>query len=172
MHLAALVMMADAYRALASKGRAEAAARLAAALRGVVVDKHVITVLGTEPGAHIGHFQTRARGSDGGFVIDGLKVFGTLAQAATHLNVGVCLEGPDGKRFAGFALLPAGPRAYASTTTGMRSACAPARGEEQAQAAEHARERGALRSPAARGRDRRTAARRARGVRARLPAHR
>jgi alkylation response protein AidB-like acyl-CoA dehydrogenase len=106
MHFAATYMMASSFRALVAAGKPEAAVRLEQILRGVASDGHVIAVLGSEAGTYADYPQTRALRVDGGFAIHGSKVFGTLAQAATHLNAAVQFEGKDGKTQSGFALVP------------------------------------------------------------------
>jgi alkylation response protein AidB-like acyl-CoA dehydrogenase len=105
MHLIATHMMARAYRALHARDP-QSAQRLERILRGVANDGHVIAVLGSEAGTYADLPQTRAVATDAGFTIDGRKVFGTMAQAATHLNVALQLQGADGKHYYGFALVP------------------------------------------------------------------
>jgi alkylation response protein AidB-like acyl-CoA dehydrogenase len=106
MHLVATYMMANGFRALTAGGRADAAARIEQILRGVASEGHVIAVLGSEAGTYADLPQTRAVRADGGYAIHGSKIFGTLAQAATHLNVAVQFEGRDGVTQTGFALAP------------------------------------------------------------------
>jgi alkylation response protein AidB-like acyl-CoA dehydrogenase len=107
MHLIATHMMAGAFRALTAAGKAEPAARLERILRGVASEGHVIAVLGSEAGTYADHPRTRAVPAEGGgYAISGSKIFGTMAQAATHLNVAVQFDGKDGKPHAGFAFVP------------------------------------------------------------------
>ena len=106
MHLVATSMMARSERALNAAGKQAAAERLERILRGVADARDVIAVLASETGTYADYPQTRATRVDDGFVIEGMKVFGTLAQAATHLNVAVQIEGADGKRYHGFAFVP------------------------------------------------------------------
>jgi alkylation response protein AidB-like acyl-CoA dehydrogenase len=106
MHIASTHMMAGGFRSLVASGKRDAASKLEQILRGVASERHVIAVISSEAGTYNDYPQTRAQPVDGGFAIDGSKVFGTLAQAATHLNVSVQFEGKDGTPQRGFAIVP------------------------------------------------------------------
>ena len=106
MHLIATHMMASAYRALLARGKAPAAQRLERTLRGVAHERQIIAVLASEAGTYADYPQTRALRDGDGYRIDGTKVFGTMAQAASLLNVALQLDAEDGTRCFGYALIP------------------------------------------------------------------
>lgn len=107
MHLVATRMMAAPWRAFTERGKPEMAEPLARTLRGVVQDHDVIAVLGSEPGTYAFMPRTTAVMDGDGWTLNGTKIFATMSQAATLLNVGARTEGPDGKTYIGFALVPA-----------------------------------------------------------------
>jgi len=92
-------------RALASDDRVRVA-RFAHAMERIAAGEMVIAAGITEAGRELTEPATTARREGGGWVIDGTKIFGTFAPAATHLTVSATLLDEDGTERYGMFSVP------------------------------------------------------------------
>ncbi|MEA2247247.1 MAG: hypothetical protein QOH46_1776 [Solirubrobacteraceae bacterium] len=80
--------------------------RIEAMLRGCGASEVVICGAMSEPqtGGRIVNAATKARRVDGGFVIDGMKIFCTNSPAMTHFRSSASWDSPDGLRIVNFVV--------------------------------------------------------------------
>jgi alkylation response protein AidB-like acyl-CoA dehydrogenase len=107
MHAIPLVNTAHRWRLAVARGESARAELLAGALEAVVRDRAVIATAVSERGGDLTRPATRARRSDGGWVVDGTKVLCTLSPSATLLYAAVTYPGPDGDDRYAYARIPA-----------------------------------------------------------------
>ncbi len=106
MHFAVLLNVVRRWRIAVASGSPHAGA-VADALRFVVAGDVVFATAVSEPSPQdLTRPKTTARRVDGGWRIDGRKVFATMAPAASVINVAVTYVGDDGTDRYGFALVP------------------------------------------------------------------
>lgn len=105
MHLIVALGLARAYRGSAAAGH-PAADHFAAALRRMVNDRMVVAAAISEPNQDLYRPATTATPAEGGWVINGRKIFATMSPAATHLNVGLTYTNDRGDERYGFAMVP------------------------------------------------------------------
>lgn len=98
MHLAATFGSARAWRAATARGIAATA--IATMLEAVVGGSLVACILGTEAGAMSNYCETALTPVEGGYRLDGRKIFGTLSPAANLLLVLARLPSVDGDLLA------------------------------------------------------------------------
>ena len=106
MHMAVLVNIARLWRRADAAGDAPRASALAAPLEAVVRGGAVIATAVSEPGQDLTRPATTATRTDGGWRIDGRKVFCTGSPAATILYTSVSYLAPDGAERYGYAPVP------------------------------------------------------------------
>ncbi|MCF8479663.1 MAG: acyl-CoA/acyl-ACP dehydrogenase [Rhodospirillum sp.] len=106
MHIATgLVLRLDLEEARAS-GDQERASEIESLLRQIGAGKITFSLLGSESGTDQLHPQVRATRVEGGYVINGRKIFGTLSTAANRFIVFVAVDSPDGEMEIASVLLP------------------------------------------------------------------
>jgi alkylation response protein AidB-like acyl-CoA dehydrogenase len=106
MHFAVLLNIVRRWRIAVEAGSPHAGA-MADALRLIVAGDVVFATAISEPAPQdLTRPTTTAQRIDGGWRIDGRKVFATMAPAATIINVGVTYPSEDGSDRYGFALVP------------------------------------------------------------------
>jgi alkylation response protein AidB-like acyl-CoA dehydrogenase len=106
MHSSDVFLMARAWTAATASGDTARAERLAPVLEGVARSETVICSLGTEPGTDLLHPRTTATRTEGGWLLNGRKTFGTMSGAATRANTLFHLKDEDGVEHVAAALLP------------------------------------------------------------------
>ena len=107
MHLATVANVARHWRRLEAAGEARHAAAIAAALTAIARDRTVIATAISEPGQDLTRPSATARRSNGGWRLDGRKIFATGSPVATLLYVAVTYTAADGGERYGFAHVPA-----------------------------------------------------------------
>ena len=108
MHLATVANVARHWRRMEAAGEARHAAAVAAALTAIARDRVVIATAISEPGQDLTRPSATARRSNGGWRLDGRKIFATGSPVATLLYVSVTYTAADGEERYGFAHVPAG----------------------------------------------------------------
>lgn len=108
MHLATVANVARHWRRMEAAGETRHAAAAAAALTAIAHDRAVIATAISEPGQDLTRPSATARRSNGGWRLDGRKIFATGSPAATLIYVSVTYTAADGEERYGFAHVPAG----------------------------------------------------------------
>jgi len=108
MHLANTMNIARVWRVAINTGNTARASALAAMMERVAQSGAVISSAISERDQDLTRPSTRAERNGSGWIINGTKVFGTMAPAASMLSVGVTYVGDDGQERLGFAQVPAG----------------------------------------------------------------
>ncbi|MGE3599007.1 MAG: acyl-CoA dehydrogenase family protein, partial [Dehalococcoidia bacterium] len=106
MHLANTINVARSWRMAICAGNTGRAARIAAVMEQVAAGA-VIAAAVSEREQELTRPKTRAERNGAGWIVNGSKVFGTMAPAASLLSVGVTYTGDDGSERYGFAQVPA-----------------------------------------------------------------
>lgn len=107
MHFAIVLNMIRSWRASVARRQDKRAAASAVMLRRVVSDGIVISSAVSETAPQdFTRPRTTARRTATGWVVDGHKVFCTMAPAATLISTAVTYEGADGTELIGFAFVP------------------------------------------------------------------
>lgn len=96
MHLAFSVVLTRQWTAALAAGYGERAAALAAFLASIARKEAICCALITEPGTDLLHPRTTATRTEGGWLLDGRKAFGTLSEVATHAGFSFRLGDGDG----------------------------------------------------------------------------
>jgi alkylation response protein AidB-like acyl-CoA dehydrogenase len=125
MHLGVVLNLVRRWQMARAAGNARREQAFAASLRRLVDDAVVMAGATSEPGQDLSRPRTTAVRSNGGWRVDGHKIFCTMAPAATVLVTSVRFTADDGGERYGWWRSPPGRPACGSTTTGTRSACAP-----------------------------------------------
>jgi alkylation response protein AidB-like acyl-CoA dehydrogenase len=107
MHLGAVWGLTRHWRAAARRGDG-AAEPLERLLQQVAEGRHLHCVAGSEPGTDILHPLTEATPVEGGWRIDGKKIFGTLSEVADLVHATVRVREPGGADFIAIASIPRG----------------------------------------------------------------
>lgn len=107
MHLNVVSGMTRGYRRSLENGRHEAAEKFARALRGVAAGEMTFASIATEPGRELTEPATTAVRDGDEWVINGMKIFGTMSPAATHLAVTVAYTTENGDERITYVTLPA-----------------------------------------------------------------
>jgi alkylation response protein AidB-like acyl-CoA dehydrogenase len=105
MHVPVGLVMGAAWREALAAGD-ETAPLLEVLLRQVVSNEILITVAGTEAGSHLGYPQVEATPAEGGWKINGRKIFGTNSPAATFFTTIARFRYESGQDKVGFAFVP------------------------------------------------------------------
>jgi alkylation response protein AidB-like acyl-CoA dehydrogenase len=109
MHWAVVFAMARRWRTAVARGEDRTAAAIAQRLERVVADDVVFSAAASEPSPQdLTRPATRAVRVEDGWVVDGRKVFATMAPHATILNVAVSYTDGRGRERYGFVMVPAG----------------------------------------------------------------
>ena len=106
MHTDFVLGVARALRSAQATHKVDRAASFAALLRWIASDGVVVAAAVSERGQDLTRPETTAVLTDGGWRIDGRKVFCTMSPAATTLLTAVRFEGRDGEERYGYALVP------------------------------------------------------------------
>jgi alkylation response protein AidB-like acyl-CoA dehydrogenase len=107
MHFAVLVNIVQRWRIAVTRGQEQAADALAGALQMIAAADVVFAAAISEPSPQdLTRPSTIAERVDGGWRINGRKMFATMAPAATMLNVAVTYRDDAGDERYGFALVP------------------------------------------------------------------
>jgi alkylation response protein AidB-like acyl-CoA dehydrogenase len=107
MHFAVLINIVRSWRVASARGVARKAAAMADGLRMVVAADVVFAAAASEPSPQdLTRPATTATRVGDGWVVNGRKVFATMAPAATILNVAVTYVDDRGDERYGFALVP------------------------------------------------------------------
>ncbi|HMO55645.1 MAG TPA: acyl-CoA dehydrogenase, partial [Tepidiformaceae bacterium] len=107
MHLNVVSGMARGYRRCIANGQFSVAEKFADALRAVASGEMVLASTATEPGRELTEPATTAVRDGDEWVINGIKIFGTMSLAATHLAVTVGYTGEDGQERITYVTIPA-----------------------------------------------------------------
>jgi alkylation response protein AidB-like acyl-CoA dehydrogenase len=108
MHFAIVLNIVRAWRIALSRGAGSQASAVARMLRDVVDTDIVFASAVSEPAPQdLTRPRTTARRNGDGWVVDGRKVFATMAPSATIINAAVTVVADDGGERYGFALVPA-----------------------------------------------------------------
>lgn len=109
MHFAVLLNIRRAWRNAVVTGAVGREQRLGAILDQIVADALVFaSAISEQSPQDLTRPRTTARATGDGWVIDGHKVFATMARSATVINTAVRIVANDGSERYGFALVPAG----------------------------------------------------------------
>jgi alkylation response protein AidB-like acyl-CoA dehydrogenase len=108
MHLANTVNIARSWRVALDSGNTARAAKLAAMMAQLVRSGAVIASAISERDQDLTRPATRAERNGSGWIVNGTKVFGTMAPAASMLSVGLTYTGEDGRERYGFVQVPVG----------------------------------------------------------------
>lgn len=101
MHIVTLASYARGYRRLAATGKSGAADAALKHLAGLVAGRSAIAAAQSEPSQQLTTQHTKAVATPEGWVINGHKIFSSMAPAATHFTVGVSFTNDGGEeRFA------------------------------------------------------------------------
>lgn len=107
MHFAIVLNMVRGWRVATARGQTARVSALADMLRRTVSDDVVYSSAVSEAAPQdLTRPTTIARRTETGWVVDGHKVFCTMAPAATLIVTAVCYTGPDGIERMGFAFVP------------------------------------------------------------------
>jgi alkylation response protein AidB-like acyl-CoA dehydrogenase len=107
MHIIAVQQMARRWRIAVASGNERRASAFAASLRAVA-DEHIVMAAAiSEPQQDLLRPSTVAQRVNGGWRIDGRKVFCTMSPAATVLYTAVTFANGDGTEHYGYAQIPA-----------------------------------------------------------------
>jgi alkylation response protein AidB-like acyl-CoA dehydrogenase len=106
MHLAAVLNMVRRWRIAVAGGHVRRAAAFAASMRQIAQDRVVLAAAVSEPGQDLTRPATTATRIDGGWRIDGRKIFCTMSPAATTLYTAVTFRDDEGAERYGYALVP------------------------------------------------------------------
>jgi alkylation response protein AidB-like acyl-CoA dehydrogenase len=107
MHFAVLLNVVRRWRIANARGDADVASALQGMLQTVAASQIVFAAAVSEPAPQdLTRPATRAERVEGGWRIDGRKVFSTMAPAATMVNVAVTYVDDGGRERYGFALVP------------------------------------------------------------------
>lgn len=107
MHLVFVHNVALRWRRSLATGRERRADALEELLLCIAAEELVLAAAVSEPAQDVTRPATRATRVDGGWRVDGRKIFCTMAPAATAFYVAVSFEGDDGSDRYGYALVPA-----------------------------------------------------------------
>jgi alkylation response protein AidB-like acyl-CoA dehydrogenase len=107
MHTDFVLGVARALRSATAAGKDDRAASFAELLRRIAADGTVVAAAISEHGQDLTRPGTTAIPANGGWRIDGRKVFCTMSPAATTLLTAVRFDGRDGNERYGYALVPA-----------------------------------------------------------------
>jgi alkylation response protein AidB-like acyl-CoA dehydrogenase len=106
MHHVLVLSVARRWRVAVASGKARRAAAYARVLEGIVRERTVLAAAVSEPGQDVTRPATTAARSDGGWIVDGRKVFATMSPAATALVLSVGYVDDDGRERYGYATVP------------------------------------------------------------------
>ncbi len=110
MHLVAVRNMVRIYRVAEARGDERRSAALASGLSALTRDGDVLAAAISEPGQDLLRPSTVATSVEGGWRIDGRKIFCTGAPAATTLYTSVTFRDGEGAERYGYAMVPARAR--------------------------------------------------------------
>jgi alkylation response protein AidB-like acyl-CoA dehydrogenase len=106
MHLAVVANMARRWRIARHTGQGGRADALGRTMEGVSHGGAVLATAVSEPAQDLTHPATRATRIDGGWRIDGRKIFCTMSPGATVLVTAVSFEDADGEERYGYVQVP------------------------------------------------------------------
>ena len=107
MHFAVLLNLLRRWRVAAARGDSQQTEALGGAVEMITSAGIVFASAVSEPSPQdLTRPSTRAERVEGGWRINGRKIFATMAPAATMLNVGLSYTGEDGSERYGFAAVP------------------------------------------------------------------
>jgi alkylation response protein AidB-like acyl-CoA dehydrogenase len=105
MHLGNALRQVRGWRRALARGDRDRAAGFVQTMERIAAGEMVIAAGITEAGRELTEPATTARRAGDGWVIDGAKIFGTFAPAATHLSVSATLvDEADGERYGIFSV--------------------------------------------------------------------
>ncbi len=107
MHMNVVSGMARGWKRCVANGQFTVADKFAAALRAVASGDMIVASNATEPGRELTEPATTAVREGDEWVINGMKIFGTMSPAATHLAVTVGYTGEDGQERITYVTIPA-----------------------------------------------------------------
>jgi alkylation response protein AidB-like acyl-CoA dehydrogenase len=107
MHLVVVLSLVRRWEMARAAGNARREQAFAASLRRLVDDAVVMAGATSEPGQDLSRPSTTAARSNGGWRVDGRKIFCTMAPAATVLVTSVRFEADDGGERYGWVEIPA-----------------------------------------------------------------
>jgi alkylation response protein AidB-like acyl-CoA dehydrogenase len=105
MHMAGLWNLARSWRDAKARGETEAADGIEAILPAYGASQWIMCGAGTEAGTRISHPLTEATPADGGYRINGHKIFGTNSEIADVFGVFLRVPDGDGGYLSGFAVV-------------------------------------------------------------------
>lgn len=108
MHMITMMTYARQYRAALAAGDEARANGVARAMTRAIDDSMIIAAAVSEPDQELIRPQTTARPDGDGWVIDGRKIFISMAPAATHFSVAVSYVDAAGDERYGYLVVPAG----------------------------------------------------------------
>jgi alkylation response protein AidB-like acyl-CoA dehydrogenase len=97
MHIITLAAYVRGYRRLAMAGKTEAAEAAVQHIAGLVSGRTAIAAAQSEPSQRLTSQQTKAVATPAGWVINGHKIFSSMAPAATHFTVAVNFTNEQGE---------------------------------------------------------------------------
>jgi alkylation response protein AidB-like acyl-CoA dehydrogenase len=106
MHLGNALRQVRGWRRAVASGERVVAGRFVEAMERIGAGEMVIAAGITEAGRELTEPAATARREGDGWIIDGAKIFGTFAQAATHLSVSATLVDEDGDDRYGMFSVP------------------------------------------------------------------
>ncbi len=107
MHLIAMMGLKRIHATASASGKDRAAAAAEAAMARMAGEGEIYSAAVSEPNQDLTRPASTATRAEGGWVINGMKIFGTMGPAATHFNVAVTYIDDDGAERYGFAQVPA-----------------------------------------------------------------
>jgi alkylation response protein AidB-like acyl-CoA dehydrogenase len=107
MHLVAVMALVRRWQMARAAGLERRERAFAASIEAVVRDRQVIAAAMSEPGQDLTRPSTRAVRTDGGWRIDGHKIFCTMSPAATALLTSVSFVDDEGVERYGYVQIPA-----------------------------------------------------------------
>ncbi len=108
MHLLTLIQYLRQYRVACNREDRARSDAVAGVIRGLVEQRAAIAAAVSEPDQDLLRQRTRATRTPDGWVINGRKVFSSMAPAATHFAASMNYTDEDGVERYAYAIIPAG----------------------------------------------------------------
>ena len=106
MHLVFLLNVVRRHEVAAAAGDERRARAFRETLEDIAGEGTVYAAAVSEPGQDLGRPATTARPADGGWIVNGHKIFCTMVSAADVLYTAVTYEDGEGRELYGYALIP------------------------------------------------------------------
>jgi alkylation response protein AidB-like acyl-CoA dehydrogenase len=106
MHLGVSWLLARQWNVLHAKGDVQAADSLGNLLQAISARQLILSNPASEAGTDFLHGLTTATKTDGGWLLNGRKIFGTLSPVGQLFAVSARMPGPNGEDRLGFAFIP------------------------------------------------------------------